>query len=82
MKESGCNLDHIDYAYVMFGKQEDVEGLCSGNYETINGEIAESCFDGDTDFSLQEVFDYASFTDSSSSANDGGGEAGGGGDGD
>ena len=82
MKESGCNLDHIDNAYVMFGKEEDVEGLCSENYETINGQISESCFDGDTDFSVQDVFGYASLTNSYSYGGGDGGEAKGGGDGD
>jgi len=82
MKDSSCNMNNIDFAYVMFGKEEEVESLCSRTYESINVEIAESCFDGETNFSVQDVFSYAEMTGSYSSGGGDVSDSDGGGDGD
>ena len=66
MQETKCNVEHIDYAYVMFGKEEDVEQLCCDEYASVNCEIAESCFQGDEGFSVKDVFSYSSQIDFSS----------------
>ena len=64
IEETGYNIDHIDYAYAMFGKSEDFPSLSSNNFDDLKEEISEIFFDGNSDFNAQDFIASSSGSDS------------------
>ena len=64
IEETGCNSNYSDYAYVMFGKEDDFPSGSSEDYAEISEEIGEVFFNGDSDFSVQDFMSYSSSNDS------------------
>ena len=51
IEETSCNTNYSDYAYVMFGKEEDFPSTSSESYSELSNEIGEVFFNGSSDFS-------------------------------
>jgi hypothetical protein len=66
LEETGCNSNYSDYAYVMFGKEEDFPDTSSESYAELSSEIGEIFFDGNNDFGAQDFMSYSSNTESQS----------------
>ena len=79
IEETGCNSNYSDYAYVMFGREEDHPSTDTQSYAEISNEIGEVFFSGNNDFDAQDFVSYSNNHDSS--LGDGCGDGDGGGDG-
>ncbi len=69
MTKANCNADYLDYAYAMFCDEESFSEVGSSDYEAIHQEMADLCFDGNSNFSSGDV---TSFSGDSGGANVGG----------
>ena len=70
MEETGCNSDFSDYAYVMFGSEEDFPNDRDHSYDEIHSEIGDIFFNGNGDFGAE---DFISVSNSSDTISDGDG---------
>lgn len=64
IEETGCNNNYSDYAYAMFGKEEDFSSMSSENYSELCDEIGDVFLNANSDFTAQDFISYSSSNDS------------------
>jgi len=60
VSKTKCNPKYIDHAYAMFCDEAIFNEFSTKNFSTIHQEIADICFNGDSDFTTSDITSYYS----------------------